>query len=271
MLARWSLRRSRWKKRLYGALIENRNLRSAAAFHFFRDQELEDARAAGVRSPCFVLPNGIDAALLEAPPSADRFVERYPETRDRVRLLFLGRLHPVKGLDLLIPAFSAARRSFPDLHLILVGPDEGGYRATVEKQIQEVGLDGAVTLTGMLTGERKREALGAADFFVLPSYQEADSMAVKEAMAAGLPVVISDAHRFDEVAAAGAGIIVPCKREPLAEALLVLARDARLRATMGQAARRLIRSRYTWDRITEDLERVYTELVDGTRTCGMWR
>jgi glycosyltransferase involved in cell wall biosynthesis len=111
-------------------------------------------------------------------------------------VLFLSRIHPKKGLDLLIPAFRELLRSWPadaqKPKLALVGPDADGYRSEVETMVREQGITEQVLWTGMLQGSEKVQAYVDSDLFVLPSYQENFGIAVAEAMAAGLPVIISD-------------------------------------------------------------------------------
>jgi glycosyltransferase involved in cell wall biosynthesis len=120
----------------------------------------------------------------------DKFFERYPELRDKRVLLFLGRLHPKKGCDILIDAF--AQVADDSVALVLAGPDQVGWQAELQQRAEQLKVSTRVIFPGMLQGEMKRAALAAADAFVLPSHQENFGMAVVECLAAGLPVLISN-------------------------------------------------------------------------------
>ncbi len=260
MLDHWARARSRFKKQVYGYLFERRNLRRAAAVHFLNSEECAEARSYGVPMNTFVLPNGVFAEHFADLPDKTTLGKAYPELKDRVIVLFLGRLHPKKGFDLLIPAFAHAITSCPRLHLLVAGPDQGGYRDELEAQIREFGLLSRVTFLGMVSGQHKLEALAAADFFVLPSHQEGDSVAVKEAMACGLPVLITPACHFPEVQENGAGMVVPPDVQAWQKALMGLYINEADRIQMGNKARGLVHTRYTWQKVVRQLLDVYWRL-----------
>ncbi|MCI0571412.1 MAG: glycosyltransferase, partial [Myxococcaceae bacterium] len=198
MLDRWSLRRGALRKRLYAWAVERANLECASAVHFFNVEERDEAAGFGIRAPAWVLPNGVDADAFIGLPGRPALDAHLPEVRGRTVALFLGRIHPKKGFDLLLPALARARRSVPGLHLVVAGPDEGGYRGRVEQEVQRLGLSASVSFVGEVQAALKRVVLGGADVFVLSSHQEGDSVAVKEAMASGLPVLLTPACHFAE-------------------------------------------------------------------------
>jgi glycosyltransferase involved in cell wall biosynthesis len=253
MLDHWALARSRLKKQIYGYLFERRNLRRAAAVHFLNSEECAEASNYGVQLQTFVLPNGVFTEHFADLPDKNTLRKTYPELEDKVVVLFLGRLHPKKGFDLLIPAFAHATASCPQLHLLVAGPDQGGYRTELEAQIRKFGLLSHVTFLGMVGGKHKLEAFAVADFFVLPSHQEGDSVAVKEAMACGLPVLITPACHFPEVQQASAGIVVPPNEQAWQRALCLLYHDRNFRIQMGHRACRFVQERYTWDKVVRQL------------------
>lgn len=271
MLDRWSLRRSRWKKQFYGALIERSVLRRASGMRFLNEEELEEARDFGLEAPAFILPNGVAMDEFADLPSRNNPASPFHHLQNRTVVLFLGRLHSKKGLSILIPALAQARQVQPDLHLILAGPDEGGFRKQVERWAVKHGLTGSVTFTGMVTGQSKREVLGAADFFVLPSYQEGDSLAVKEAMAASLPVLITPACHMPEVAEQNSGLIVEPNEGQVAEALIVLASDRNILRTMGTNGRRLMERKYGWKSIVGQFIEIYGDILRGEFSSAAWR
>src|SRR5262249_16595706 len=149
----------------------------------------------------------------------DTFRARYPGLARKTILLFLGRLHVQKGAALLAKAFSDAAEVFPDLALVIAGPDSGGCQRQMENCINARGLAGRYVFTGLLGRKERIEALAAADVFVLPSYSEGLPIAAIEALAAGLPAVITRACNFPEIEEIGAGTIIDQEATALREAI----------------------------------------------------
>jgi glycosyltransferase involved in cell wall biosynthesis len=166
-------------------------------------------------------------------------------------ILFLGRLHPTKGADKLLDAFTRMMNEFPAAKLVVAGPDEWNLQA----QWQRAG--DRVVFPGMISGEEKADALARADLFCLPSSAEGFSNAVLEALANSTAVMLSPQCNFPEVESAGAGVVVEAEVEPMAAKMRELLADpARLRA-MGEAGRRLVSEHYSWDAITDCLIELY--------------
>lgn len=270
MLKRWSLRRGRTRKRIYAAIWERKNLDAAAGLHFLTREEYDEARDFGVNAQMFVLPNGVDMAEFRDLPSRDVLETRYPHLRGKVVALFMGRIHLQKGLDVLIPALEKARNKVPSLHLIVAGPDERSYRAVIEQSVREAKLTSAVDFVGGVFGQDKRLVLGGADFFVLTSHHEGDSIAVKEAMAAGLPVLVSRACCFPEISDQGTGIVVAQDVDEIAEGLIRLGESTELRRRMGIKARLFINNCYRWEDIVDRLIGTYQDILTGKRCSDCW-
>ncbi|MEP0764481.1 MAG: glycosyltransferase, partial [Chloroflexota bacterium] len=173
---------------------------------------------------------------------------------------FLGRLHARKGLQLLLPAFAGALKHVPEARLLVAGPDEG-MLAALTAQARDLALGERVLFTGLLTGPDRLAALAAADLFALPAVGEGFSMAVLEALACGLPVLLTPGCHFPEAAEAGTGVVVPREVEPLRAALATLLSDADQRAAMGRAARDLVAARYTWSQIVAQMEAAYAAVI----------
>ncbi|MCW5745257.1 MAG: glycosyltransferase [Alphaproteobacteria bacterium] len=261
--------RHRGRKRVTELLFQNRVLRHAAAIHYTSDVEREISEPFAQGAPGRVVPLGVDLAGFDALPPAARFHERFPETRGRRIVLFLSRLHFKKGLDLLIPAFARLAASDPSLHLVIAGPDDGMLdqcRAWARRD----GVPERVSFTGMLRGEDKLAAFAAASVFALPSYSENFGIAVVEAMAAGLPVVISDqVNIWREVEAGGGARVVGCDTDQLAQALATVLGDAALAADMAAKARATVRRLYHWDSVAAALEEMYRDVVAGGRAASL--
>ena len=194
-------------------------------------------------------------------PSPDRFFARHPETRAKRIVLFLSRLHEKKGLDILASSFGRIAQRFPDTHLVLAGPDDG-MGAQVDEWLRKAGVAHKATRTGMLEGEDKGAALTAASVFVLPSYSENFGIAVLEAMAAGVPVAISDqVNLWREVEMGGAGLVSPCDTNSFTGLLEQLLGDPTAARRMGEAGRKLAREKFTWPRIAIELETLYADVA----------
>jgi glycosyltransferase involved in cell wall biosynthesis len=258
MLDRWALEQGWLKKRIYYLLVERANLRRAASVHMFNTGEYEASKKALGEIRPFILPNGVDGSTVQDSP--DRLASIYPQVRGKILLLFLGRINYKKGLDVLIPAFRRALSLNQDLHLIISGPDDG-YLGRLTELIEKHELGDHVTLTGMVSGVLKRQILAAAHMFVLISYQEGDSMALKEAMAAGLPAIISSACNFPEAEEQDCGVIAPHDAGAVADVILRLAGDGQRLRAMGERAKSLMQTRYAWAAITAELVAHYRSLL----------
>jgi glycosyltransferase involved in cell wall biosynthesis len=181
-----------FKKWLYWPWADYRVLRDAAAVIFTSEEERLLARKSfwlyNVRER--VSPLGVEPPAPSSTQAQERLFERYPQLRNMRTLLFLGRLHPKKGCDILIDAFANATDD--SVSLVLAGPDQIGWQKDLEQQAERLGVKQRVVFPGMLQGEMKQAAIAVADAFVLPSHQENFGMAVVEALAAGLPALISN-------------------------------------------------------------------------------
>lgn len=271
MLDRWSLKQSRTKKKIYASLIERKNLNNASAIHFLNEQELLEAKEFGITAPTFVLPNGADLDEYKELPGHQVMDEKYPELKNKIVLLFLGRIHAKKGFDLLIPAFKKAIGKVPELHLVIAGPDEGGYKKSVHDMILEYSLSKSVTFTGFVESEDKNILLAGSDIFILTSHQEGDSIAIKEALASGLPVIITKQCNFPDVCLEEAGIVVDTDIDEITKALIDLAQDKSFRIKMSDNAISLIKGKYSWDYIGSQMIEVYQDILENRYTSECWR
>ena len=201
-----------------------------------------------------VVPNGIHLSEFAHLPSANDFRARYRLDQSPT-VLFMGRLQARKGVDVLVKAFQAA--DVAESRLLVVGPDEG-MLSTLRDLADG---DPRIAFTGYLSGEARLQALAAGDIFAMPATGEGQSIAALEAMAAGMPVVLSTGCNMDEVADYGAGYVVQASVEAFAGRLRELLLDGDLRRQMAARARRLVEEKYTWDEVAKELERVYQGLV----------
>jgi glycosyltransferase involved in cell wall biosynthesis len=259
----WALRHKYWKKRLYLALVEARNLCRASCLHALSRPEIGHLRTIAPWTPVAFVPNGVDLAFTENLPPRSALEAERPELHGKFLLLFFARLHVKKGLDLLAEALGRIGADRPEVHLLLAGTDEGAW-PSFRDRIVELGLEERITYFGHVTAGRARQVWGAADAFVLPSYSEGFSMAVLEALACRLPAVITTACHFPEVQAAEGAIVVRPDATSVTLGLReLLERTPDQRAQLGLSGRRLVEREYTWDRQAERLAAVYEWLRGG--------
>ena len=257
----WRLRYKRLKKALYMRLVQDRAIRSAAALHALTGAEKERIRQLGYAQPVFVCPNGANLPNT-ANPMDDALLRCFPQLAGKRIILFMGRIHPMKGVDLLAHSFADIAGRFPDAFLLVAGPDQGGAQAPMEAILRASGVRNRALFTGMLTGRDKQAALRQSQLFVLPSYSEGFSTAVLEAMAAGLPVVISEQCNFPEVAALSAGFVVPAQSDAITEAVSALLADPARRTRMAGSARTLVADRYSWPAIAAAMRAHYLNILE---------
>jgi glycosyltransferase involved in cell wall biosynthesis len=247
-------------KRAYLATLGRPLLRDAAAIVFTAEDERILA-AYGPRRPEWVIPNGLDLAAYERLPPRGTFRAAVPAL-DGPFLLFLGRLSRQKGLDLLLPAFQRVLASRPDLKLVLAGPDHEGHEREVRTLAQRLGVADRVVFPGMITGDLKLAALVDADLFVLPSYAENFGGVIIEALACGLPVLISDQvniHR--ELSDAGVATVVSTSVDAVASGMASALADTDARQRMATLGPAFVGSRYSWDAIVPGLIARYSDVI----------
>ena len=259
----------RARKWLMEVAFQNRVLRHATAIHYTSDIEREISTPfAGGAAPK-VVPLGVDLSGFDALPSPDIFHQRFPETRGKTIVLFLSRLHFKKGLHLLVPAFAELAAGDPSLHLVIAGPDDG-MQSQCQAWAARDGVADRVTFTGMLRGADKLSAFAAARLFALPSYSENFGIAAVEAMAAGLPVVVSDqVNIWRELQAGGGAAVIACDRGQLVTAMTPLLADPEAAAEMGRRARATVDRLYRWDSVAAALETMYRDAASTRATPRM--
>lgn len=246
------------KKWLFWPWCDYRVLRDARAVLFTCEEERRLARDSFWLYRCreTVVTLGTAVRAMDAGQEREAFFARFPELRDRRLLLFLGRIHEKKGCDLLIEAFGSVAAARPDLHLVMAGPDQTGWRARLEARSRELGIAHRITWTGMLHDDVKWGAYRAAEAFILPSHQENFGIVVAEALACSLPVLIShQVNIWREIKADKAGLVAADTLEGtrgLLERWLAL--EAPMRAAMAKAARQCYEQRFEIDRAARRIE-----------------
>lgn len=246
-----SLTFSPWRKRIFWAAFQGDAVRSAACLHATCENEYQDIRKFGLKNPVIVLPYGLDIP----PPAPQRTAGRLR------RVLFLGRLHPIKGLDNLLAAWARLAGRMPDWELRLVGPTERGYEERLKEQARDLPR---VSFAGPRYGKEKSEEYAAADLYVLPSRSENFGVTIGEALAAGVPVLTTTGTPWSGLAKEGCGWWV----EPTSAAIAAALEDALGSSPdklsgMGQRGRTWIERDFSWERIGMEMSEGYRWAVHG--------
>ena len=246
----WVLQHRRWKKHFYWHLIEKRNYGWASGIVALTNAEVAQIRQMGCDGNIAVIPNGISLAELERPRDVKALL---PTRIGRRRLiLFMSRIHSKKALDLLIRAFAEIHKVHPDTVLVVAGPDEDAdYGERVRFLASELVIDNSVRFVGMVTGPERLALLHSATVFVLPSHSEGLPLAVLEAAACRVPVVISEACNLPEFGQTGAGVVVHPDVPSIVQGLLRVLTSEDERRAMGERAYQLVCERFTWERVAQ--------------------
>jgi glycosyltransferase involved in cell wall biosynthesis len=261
------LQKKRRLKQIYAALLEQPNLAGAAGVHFTSVQEAKISERFGAQTRDLVIPLGVTPSMMPPKGEARR---RLGISQNQLLVLFMSRIDPKKGLNLLIPALErlligATHESpLPDFHFVLAGtnPQDPDYEHQIQEQLKASSLASRTTITGFVTGELKAALLQDADLFVLPSYYENFGIAVAEAMVAGIPVVISDqVHIWEEVKSAEAGWVCPCEVDALTQVLRASLQNAGERQRRGEKGREYALKNYSWDAIAQQTIQVYQQIL----------
>lgn len=249
MLDQWSLKNKPWKKKVFLAVSHRRFLARAACLRALTMDEEGDYRRLGLTNPVAVVPNGIDEVPVVDP---QLFRERVPEAAGQRIVLFLGRIHYKKGVEILCRAWAQLAGERGAWHLVFAGPDDEGTEARLKELVRELNLEPAVTFTGMLQGDVKWSAYYAADLFVLPSYSEGFSAAVLEALGAGCPVLISRPCHFPDVARERCGwVCEPNLESVTADLRSALTSEPAVLHEMGERGGVYVSGRYSWRAVRE--------------------
>jgi glycosyltransferase involved in cell wall biosynthesis len=259
MLETWALERSRLKKKIAAFLYQRKDLEHCSCLQATARHELERYRACELENPVAVVPNGIDVEQFDdMDRHRGRLVEHHPELKGRPLILFLSRIHPKKGIPNLIGAWQRLRQDFPDWAVIVAGPDEVGQRKELEREVEKLGLADSFVFTGPQYGDNKLATFADADIFVLPSFSEGFSMAILEALGAGLPVVITHGCNFPEVADWGIGQVVEANPDGVERGLRTLMEAPESeRQAIGARAHDIVRERYSWAESARKMTEVY--------------
>jgi glycosyltransferase involved in cell wall biosynthesis len=265
VLNRWGMENRRpLLKRMSCPLLERRSLENAAAIQYTSEQERDEAERLPFHGKGAVIGNPVDVP--ECRPARGAFRSRHPEIGDKFMYLYLSRIDAKKGVELLISALANARNICPEALLVIAGDGPVELVSALRQQAARLGLTNAILWVGFLEGSEKWEAIADADAFVLSSYSENFGVAVVEAMALGIPVIVSDQVGISSmIQTAGAGIVTECNADDLGRALVRLGTNPGLREQLGISARRMAESEFSSGAISKKLIDLYQSVQQNRR------
>lgn len=252
MLQPWALRHKRFKKAIAWRLYQQGLLQKVSVLHASSKSEAEQFKRLRLQARIAVIPWGVP---LPALPVADQHTPHGGAKGVRTAL-FVGRIYPVKGMPLLVEAWSRVRP--PGWKMKIVGPDEAGHRSEVEALVQQRGLASDFEFIGELNGEPKRAAYESADLFILPSHTENFGMAIGEALAHGVPVITTQGAPWKLLEEERCGWWTPVSIDGIAAALAdATSRSPEELQAMGQRGYDLVRKKFTWEKAAAEMKAVY--------------
>lgn len=251
-MSAWAMASGHWVKRLFWPLVQRPSLSTVNCWHATAESEYADIRRLGFRQPVAIIPNGVDVPSLP------------PKKKCTMRnLIFVGRIHQIKGLDCLLSAWATLWKRFIDWQLIIAGPDNDGYANQMRRMAEQLKLQ-RVEFVGPLYGKEKWLAYRDADLFVLPTYSENFGLAVAESLAAGTPAIVSRGAPWSGLTSHRAGWWIDIGIDPLVAALdEALALDRSSLEEMGERGRQWMIREFSWPGIGQRMSEVYKWIVSG--------
>ncbi|WP_026103141.1 glycosyltransferase [Pseudanabaena sp. PCC 6802] len=266
-LCEWSLQQSARKKQLYLSLIEHANLDRAQAIHLTSEQEKQDVSRLNLKAPSFVLPHGL--AIPPAIPNARSLLRKHLNiSANEPVILFLSRLHPKKGLDYLIPALG--KLTHHRFTFAIAGNGSKEYEAEIENLLVSHGIRDRTHLMGFVEGETKNMLMQGADLFALTSHSENFAVVVLEALAAGIPVLVTPGVALAKVVQQQQlGYVPELDVTAIASALDRYLNNPQAGIDMGDRARQIVCEKYAWKRIALDMQQIYTDILQQKPISGV--
>lgn len=258
MLDPWAVRNSEWKKKIVGHLFEYKNLRNADCIHALCQSEYESIRSFGLKNPVAIIPNGVN---LPKNLHLNCFF-------DKKILLYIGRIHPKKGIKELILGISMVKKSNPSLlkswKIHIAGWDQNGHINELKHLVEVNNLMDDVKFVGSLYGEAKEKALSQANAFILPSFSEGLPMSVLEAWAYKLPVIMTDYCNLPEGFNSDAAFRISPFPESIFSTLQdVFSADNAKLEEIGDNGYNLVKQNFTWDSVADQTIELYKYLLNG--------
>lgn len=251
-LSEWALNHSKWKKRISMLLGQKKALNTVSCFHVTANSEQKEIQDLGYKVPCTVIPNGIDVPLLKKNTNPSKIK----------RIVFMSRIHPKKGFDILVSAWTKIQDRFDNWELLIIGPSEDiGYFNNVKKLAKTSGAK-RIHFLGEIIGDKKFKYLTDASLFIFPTYSENFGMVVAESLACGTPVICTKGAPWKDLEKHNAGWWIDIGVEPLVEAMIhSMNLDSKVLSKMGKNGQKWMSDEYSWDKIALDMIGTYKWLA----------
>lgn len=256
MLDPWAIRNSSWKKKIVGHLFEYKNLHSADCIHALCHSEYESIRKFGLKNPVAIIPNGINIPT----------TPQYNRSHKKKILLYIGRIHPKKGLKELILGLAKIRKKKPILfdswEIRIAGWDQNGHASELKSIVDANGLNNDIKFIGSVYGEKKEEELCKANAFILPSFSEGLPMSVLEAWAYELPVIMTDFCNIPIGFETNSAIHIEPNPQNISETLIhFFQQEDTCIEEMGKNGKHLVAKSFTWNIIAKQTFELYNYLL----------
>ena len=248
-------------KKFFNLFWGYRILKDASKIIALTKIEAEQYKEMGVdEDKIEIVPNGIDLSEYENLPKKGEFRKKYSIRDDEKMILYLGRIHKIKGIDLLVKAFADLINELDGVRLVIVGPDDG-FLSTLKRQIRDLKIGDKILFTGPLYEMDKLKAYVDADVYVLPSVYEIFGITVLEACVCGTPVIVTDRCGIADFIDGRGGYVVEYEKDQLRDVIIKVLRDEELRRRFGEEGKRLVREEFGWDKVVGKVEEVYLSLL----------
>jgi glycosyltransferase involved in cell wall biosynthesis len=253
-LSEYALNRSKWLKKGVWIFGQRDVLKTSVCLHATSEIEYREIRQKGLRPAVSIIPNGVEIPLER---------KRLKPKSDFRQLLFLSRIHPKKGIDLLLCAWARVENQFPDWELHIVGPDNGGYLSQMQVLANDLNVK-RVIFSGPVYGDEKDRTYFSADLYVLPTHSENFGLTVAEALAHGVPAIVTKGAPWSGLETNNCGWWIDIGKESLTECL----REAMLKTdnellTMGEQGRAWMKRDFSWKQIGEMMHKTYEWVLGG--------
>ena len=248
-------------KKIFDLFFGYKILRGASKLIASTKIEAEQYKKMGVdKDKIEIVPNGIDLSEYENLPEKREFRRKYSIREDEKMILYLGRIHKIKGIDLLVEAFADLIKELDGVRLVIVGPDDG-FLSTLKRQIEDLNIGDRILFTGLLPEKDKLGAYVDADVYVLPSVYETFPVTVLEACACGTPVIVTDrCGAANIVNDNNVGHVVEYDKDQLQDAIFKILTNDEL-SHFGGNGKKLVRKKFSWDIVVEQLEKIYGGII----------
>lgn len=250
-----------WLKKIFDAIWGNTILKDASKVIALTKTEVEQYQIMGIpKNKICIIPNGINLSEFQNLPNKGEFRKKFHIQNNDDLILYIGRLHKTKGLDLLIDAFYELNKTTKSVRLLIAGPDDG-YLSVIVNKIQELNLQNEVLVIGFISTEEKIQAFIDSDVFVLPSYS-GFPVTILEACACSLPIITTNKGDVLEWIDNNIGFVVDYDKDHLCDKIHKILTDEQLKKKFGDEGKKLIVDRYNWTKIVSDIERTYESIAE---------